>query len=271
MVSHYHWNGDSHVSLLPIQKELFGDTSMLTLPEDSPYSTQFIGIKFWLWTLGNLAEQVYGSHGALHSKTYFTRVTNLPWLNKNIVKAIKRRNCLYRKQECANEPRLTLKYIQLQNQVTAKLRQAKWNYFRRVKDASSRDFWKSLKYLNKKHEKANALNTYIFLNLFLTNLSSTNIKLCTRLLRQNCSAEMMCTEVEVFNMLNTLDTTKVCGPDGITGKMLNSSVTPMYSSYRRGGLHTKRFWWAEPPNLYDRAPPPHLLSRHCLKYVKTTY
>ena len=60
------------------KKELFGDTSMLALPEDSPYSTQFIRIKFWLWTLGNLAEQVYGSHGALHSKKYFTRVTKSP-------------------------------------------------------------------------------------------------------------------------------------------------------------------------------------------------
>ena len=38
-------------------------------------------------------------------------------------------------------------------------------------------------------------------------------------------------------------------------KMTASSVTPVYSSYHREGPHTKRFWWAEPPNLYDRAPP----------------
>ena len=41
---------------------------------------------------------------------------------------------------------------------------------------------------------------------------------------------MLCTEVDVFNMLNALDTTKACGPDGITGKMLKmtaSSITPV--------------------------------------------
>ena len=68
MVSCYHSNGDSHGSLLPINKEQLGDTSMLTLPELVSYSTQFIGIKCFDYeyrsVLGNLAEQVYGSHGA---------------------------------------------------------------------------------------------------------------------------------------------------------------------------------------------------------------
>ena len=57
---------------------------------------------------------------------------NLPWLNKNILlRLFKRWNCLYRKQKHANDPRLTLKYTRLWNQVTAMMRQAKWSYFRR--------------------------------------------------------------------------------------------------------------------------------------------
>ena len=41
---------------------------------------------------------------------------------------------------------------------------------------------------------------------------------------QDSPVEMLCTEVEVFNMLNTLDNTKACGPDGITGKMLKMTA-----------------------------------------------
>ena len=35
---------------------------------------------------------------------------------------------------------------------------------------------------------------------------------------QDCHAEMLSTEMDVFNMLNALGTTKGCGLDGITGK-----------------------------------------------------
>ena len=171
---------------------------------------------------------------------------NLPWLDKSIVQAIKRRNCLYSKQKRTNNPRLTLKYTQLRNQVTAKLRQAKRSYFRRLKNASSRDFWKSLKYLNKKQttfpeltyrgvvmstasEKANTFNTF-FATCFNQSFPQLTLEYAPDLPPQDCPAEMLCTEVDVFNMLNALDTTKACGPDGITGKMLKmtaSSITPV--------------------------------------------
>ena len=146
---------------------------------------------------------------------------NLPWLNKSIVQAIKRRNCLFRKQNCTNDPMITLKYTRLRNKITAKLRQAKWNYFRRLKDASSRDFWKSLKYLNKKQatfpdltygvvrstasDKANALNTF-FSACFNQSFPHLTLDYAPDLPPQDCPDEMLCTEVEVFNMLNILDT-----------------------------------------------------------------
>ena len=61
----------------------------------------------------------------------------LPTLNKIIIEAIKRRNCLYRKQKYAHDPRRILKYTRLCNQVTAKLRNTKQSYFRRLKNASN--------------------------------------------------------------------------------------------------------------------------------------
>ena len=45
---------------------------------------------------------------------------------------------------------------------------------------------------------------------------------------------MLCTEVDVFNMLNALDTTKACGPNGVTGEMLKmtaSSITPVLTKW----------------------------------------
>ena len=42
--------------------------------------------------------------------------------------------------------------------------------------------------------------------------------------------DILCTEQEIFNLLNALDTNKASGPDGISGKMLKGtaiSITPI--------------------------------------------
>ena len=78
-------------------------------------------------------------------------------------------------------------------------------------------------------EKANAFNTF-FATCFNQSFPQLTLEYAPDLPPQDCPAEMLCTEVDVFNMLNALDTTKVCGPDGITGKMLKmtaSSITPV--------------------------------------------
>ena len=78
-------------------------------------------------------------------------------------------------------------------------------------------------------EKANALNTF-FSACFNQSFPQLTLDYAPDLPPQDSPDEMLCTEVEVFNMLNTLATTKACGPDGITGimlKMTASSATPV--------------------------------------------
>ena len=109
----------------------------------------------------------------------------------------------------------------------------KRRYFRRLKNANSRDFWESLKYLNKKQQtfsdltyggivmstasdKANAFNAF-FATCFNQSFPPLTLEYAPDLPPLACPAEMLCTEVDVFNiMLNALDTTKACGPDGIS-------------------------------------------------------
>ena len=78
-------------------------------------------------------------------------------------------------------------------------------------------------------KKANALNIF-FLTCFNHSFPQLTRVDVPDLPPQDCPTEMLCAEVVAFNMLNALDTTKACGPDCITGKMLKmtaSSITPV--------------------------------------------
>ena len=75
-------------------------------------------------------------------------------------------------------------------------------------------------------EKANAFNAF-FAACFNQSFPPLTLEYTRDLPPPACPAEMLCIEVDVFN---ALDTTKACGPDGITGKMLKvtaSSITPV--------------------------------------------
>ena len=126
MVSHYHWNGDSHVSLLPIKKKNCLEIQVCwlyqrTLPTQLSLLESSFDCEHWEIWQNKFMEVMEHCipRGTLPERR------NLPWLNKSIVQEIKRRNCLFRKQNCGNDPRLTLKYTRLRNKVAAKLRQAK--------------------------------------------------------------------------------------------------------------------------------------------------
>ena len=65
---------------------------------------------------------------------------NLPWLDKSIVQAIKRRNHLYKKHKRSNNPMLRVQYARLRNQVTVRLRHAKQSYLGKLKQAKKSCF-----------------------------------------------------------------------------------------------------------------------------------
>ncbi len=74
---------------------------------------------------------------------------NIPWLSKDIIQAMRKRNNLYKKLKRSNNDYLSKAYLKSRNRVVAMLRSAKNKYFRSLCGASSSDFWKSVKFLNK--------------------------------------------------------------------------------------------------------------------------
>jgi len=125
------------------------------------------------------------------------------------------------------------------------MRKAKGHFFKNFNPSSSKQFWKTVKILNKNNvsipalvrngttvtkdfDKASMLNQYFSecFNMAQPPLSSRyeepNIG--------NCPEDFLCTEEEVYEMLLSLDTSKANGPDGISAKMLKGtalSITPV--------------------------------------------
>jgi len=100
---------------------------------------------------------------------------NLPWLNKGIIQSIRRRNNLFKRAK--NSPKDKGRYKRARNRVISQLRNAKRDYFRKLNPSNPKQFWKSVKILNKQNssipvlsqdsnmystdkEKADALNLF---------------------------------------------------------------------------------------------------------------
>ena len=71
---------------------------------------------------------------------------NLPWLNKNLICAMRKRNQLYKKAKQSGD---FSKYNFAHNRVVSKLHTAKRAYFSILNPKSPKKFWKAMKYVNK--------------------------------------------------------------------------------------------------------------------------
>ena len=123
---------------------------------------------------------------------------------------------------------------------------AKAEYFRRLNPSNSKQFWKSLKYLNKQSssvptlnhngsehctdpEKANILNSY-FNECFnhtvppISPLPSNDETVYT------CHPDILCTVEEVQHMLQKLDTGKANGPDTSSAHVLKHTASAIVPS-----------------------------------------
>ena len=164
-----------------------------------------------------------------------SRRHNLPWLNKGIIQAIKRRNYLFKKAKTSavNEQ----KYRQARNKVVSLLRSAKKEYFSSLNPRKSKQFWKSIKVVNRHNstipvlsqgprtlssdqEKADALNSF-FSQCFNHTLPPLTPSECYHM--KSCSEDLLCTVEEVTELLNSLDVSKASGPDGISARMLKAT------------------------------------------------
>ena len=75
-----------------------------------------------------------------------TKRCNLPWLSKNLKRAMQKRNHLFRRSRRTGSARLMNLYRLKRNEVTKLLRSSKEAYFRKLKP-NSKQFWKTVRLL----------------------------------------------------------------------------------------------------------------------------
>ena len=183
---------------------------------------------------------------------------NLPWINKEVLDAIRKRNTLFRFAKRSGKPSDFAKYKAKRNEVVFILRKSKQSFFNQnLNNADTKTFWKTVRLLNgssssiptlldvansasmeSSSAKADCLNKY-FYTCFnhnhppLTTLDNDLDLIYGSLCPQNCPVELLCTEEAVLELLVGLDISKSCGNDGISPRMLKSTSFSITSSLCR--------------------------------------
>ena len=168
---------------------------------------------------------------------------NLPWLTKEIIQLIRKRNFYFKKAQ-KNNPNALQKFKLLRNKVVTKLRANKQKFLAEINPRHPKDFWKMIKVLNPSSsfptlatdnstatdnvEKANLLNS-TFISHFNNKqppLTSADLPLTD----PNGSVDnILCSEDQVYELLTSIDTTTANGHDDISAIMLKKtalSITP---------------------------------------------
>ena len=81
-------------------------------------------------------------------KSVLPQKRSLPWLTKEIIQLIKKRNYFYKEARRSRNNDDFLKFKQLRNKVIAELRDAKQKFFLDLQSQDSNSFWKKLRQLN---------------------------------------------------------------------------------------------------------------------------
>ena len=158
---------------------------------------------------------------------------------------MRRRYCLFQKAKRSYNPAHKTQYKHVRNRITSQLHHAKQNYFRNLNPSDTKQFWKTIKVLNKQNvhcgnlthngipcpsdlDKAESLNDF-FTGCFNTSYQPIPNIPTRDTGSTECSPELLCTEDEGYGMLNSLDTKRASGPDGISACMLKytaEAITP---------------------------------------------
>ena len=158
----------------------------------------------WQQTFLSIMEQ------CIPKKVLPPRRRNLPWLSKSLVQSMRRRNCLFKKAKRTSDPTYKSQYKSVRNRVTSQLRQAKQKYFQNLNPANAKQFWKTIKVLNKQNvhggslthngipcpsdtEKANSLNDF-FRMCFNTSCQPISTITTSAINGHEYSPELLCTE-----------------------------------------------------------------------------
>ncbi len=173
---------------------------------------------------------------------------NLPWLTKNVVRHIRKRNAMFQRAKRSKNPTHFAKYKKIRNYVTTMLRTAKQNYFDSLTSANSKKFWKTVKLEEgsipvlsqdnvntvSDEETSNMLNSY-----FSKCWNYSEPQLTDPPARDYVEDDathpdhLLCTTQEIEHLLKGLDVSKATGPDGISARMLKAtseSIAPSLTS-----------------------------------------
>ena len=194
-------------------------------------------------------------------KLTITPGSNLPWLLKELRKLFQTRNEAFKRAKRTGRPNHQSKYKHLRNKATSMLCSAKSQYFSNLDTSDCKAFWRTVKSItrnksaipslehngsaiNDDQEKAEVLNSFFAecFNSSLPSLSSGE-NFCSNEEDDVCPDDFLCYEEEVLELLQSIDTTKANGPDGISGTMLKAtayaifpSVTALFNKSIRSGI-----------------------------------
>ena len=166
---------------------------------------------------------------------------SLPWITGDIVGLIKERNFHFLKAKKSNDPIHFALYKSLRNQIVGLLRVAKKDFFNSLAPTNSKQFWKTIKMINKEQsqipslsydnleavtpkEKADMLNSFFSLcwNYSVAPLQNHAESYCD--FSTACPDCLLCSIEEVLSLIRGLDVSKASGPDGISAHMLKSTA-----------------------------------------------
>ena len=169
---------------------------------------------------------------------------NLPWLTKEIIQAMRKRNYFFRVAHKLGSDAILSKYKAERNKVVSLLRASKTAYFQKLGSSNSKEFWKAVKLVNKQSTsipalkdgsslittdtgKAQLLNDF-FHSRF--NRSFDPLSNPDPLDPSNCPSDLLCTENQITDLLLSLKTAKSTGPDSISATMLRSTAASIAPS-----------------------------------------
>ena len=184
-------------------------------------------------------------HTCIPQRT-LTKRRNVPWITKNVICHIRKRNAVYQAAKRSPSTELTSKYRKLRNKVVKLLRNAKKSYLNNLDVRDKRKFWKTVKFLNKQqssipplhhqgttansdHEKATMLNDFFStcFNRTVPPLVPPNVDL--NLHNDECPDDLLCLEGEVLSYIRLLDAAKASGPDGLSSRKAHQIALPHLS------------------------------------------
>ena len=184
---------------------------------------------------------------------------------------------MFQRAKRSKNPTHFTKYKKIRNDVTMMLRTAKQKYFDSLTSANNKQFWKTVKLVNKQEgsipalsqdninavtdeEKSNMLNTY-FSKCW--NYSEHPLERDYVEGDATCPDHLLCTTHEIEQLLKGSDVLKANGPDGISAHMLRAtseSIAPSLTSLFNLSITKSHF-----PKLWKSArvvPIPKSTSKH---------